>query len=168
MVRTPRRLNTPATGSYCERVEQGDVFVLATDGIYEHLNARQMAKVVKEGAADLDAAAKAIVDQAFEAGSEDNLTVQIVRIDELPDAEASEVFGQPSQLPLPLEFPELPWQISRHAAAKLAAGRAYVSGSALVVFDDAGAEMDLASHALVEAEDIMHSVDGRRSDELGA
>jgi hypothetical protein len=45
-----------------------------------------------------------------------------------------------SQLPLPLEFPELPWQISRHAAAKLAAGRAYVSGSALLVFDDAGAE----------------------------
>ncbi len=31
-----------------------------------------------------------------------------------------------------------------------------------------GAEMDLASHALVEAEDIMHSVDGRRPDELGA
>ncbi|HEX4664962.1 MAG TPA: GNAT family N-acetyltransferase [Chthoniobacterales bacterium] len=45
-----------------------------------------------------------------------------------------------SQLPLPLEFPELPWQISRHATAKLAAGRAYVSGSALVVFDDAGGE----------------------------
>jgi GNAT superfamily N-acetyltransferase len=43
-----------------------------------------------------------------------------------------------SQLPLPLEFPELPWQISRHAAAKLAAGRAYFSGSALVVFDEAG------------------------------
>jgi hypothetical protein len=31
-----------------------------------------------------------------------------------------------------------------------------------------GAEMDLASHALVEAEDIMHSVDGPRPDELGA
>lgn len=32
-----------------------------------------------------------------------------------------------------------------------------------------GAEMDLASHALVEAEDIMQSVDGRRGDsELGA
>ena len=42
-----------------------------------------------------------------------------------------------SQLPLPLEFPTLPWQISRHAVAKLAAGRAYFSGRALAVFDEA-------------------------------
>src|SRR5437762_6736031 len=59
------------------RLEPGDIFVLATDGIYEHLNARCIAKAINEGAADLDAAAKAIVDQAFEAGSNDNLTVQI-------------------------------------------------------------------------------------------
>jgi serine/threonine protein phosphatase PrpC len=83
------------------RLEQGDVFVLVTDGIYEHLSARHIAKAVNEGAADLDAAARAIVDQAFEAGSEDNLTVQIIRVDGLPDSAASEVFGQPSELPLP-------------------------------------------------------------------
>jgi serine/threonine protein phosphatase PrpC len=84
-----------------QRLDVGDVFVLATDGIYEHLSARRIARAVNEGAGDLDAAAKAIVDQAFEAGSDDNLTVQIVRIDGLPDGEASEVFGQPSELPLP-------------------------------------------------------------------
>jgi serine/threonine protein phosphatase PrpC len=83
------------------RLERGDTFVLVTDGIYEHLNARRMAKAVKEGAADLDTAAKAIVEQAYEAGSQDNLTVQIVRVDELPESSASEVFGQPSELPLP-------------------------------------------------------------------
>jgi serine/threonine protein phosphatase PrpC len=83
------------------RLEQGDVFVLATDGIYEHLSARRIAKAVNEGAADLDAAAKAIVEQAFEAGSADNLTVQIIRIDGLPDGAAIEVFGQPPELPLP-------------------------------------------------------------------
>jgi serine/threonine protein phosphatase PrpC len=83
------------------RLEQGDVFVLVTDGIYAHLSARRIAKAVNEGADDLDAAAKAIVDQAFEAGSEDNLTVQIVRVDQLPESAASEVFGQPSELPLP-------------------------------------------------------------------
>ena len=83
------------------RLGQGDVFVLATDGVYEHLNARRIAKIVNEGAADLDAAAKAIVEQAFEAGSEDNLTVQIIRIDGLPESAASEVFAQPRELPLP-------------------------------------------------------------------
>jgi len=83
------------------RLEPGDVFVLATDGVYEHLSARRMAKAVNEGGGDLEAAAKAIVDQAFEAGSEDNLTVQIVRVDGLPDGVASEVFAQPHELPLP-------------------------------------------------------------------
>src|SRR5882672_4494898 len=68
------------------KVEQGDVFVLVTDGIYEHLNARQIARAVNDGATDLDAAAKAIVEQAFDAGSQDNLTVQIVRVDMLPES----------------------------------------------------------------------------------
>src|ERR1700710_178608 len=44
------------------RLEPGDVFALATDGVYEHLSARRMAKAVNEGGGDLEAAAKAIVD----------------------------------------------------------------------------------------------------------
>jgi serine/threonine protein phosphatase PrpC len=83
------------------RLEPDDVFVLATDGVYEHLSARHMAKAINEGQADLDQAAKVIADQAFEAGSGDNLTVQIVRVDSLPDGDASEVFAQPHELPLP-------------------------------------------------------------------
>ncbi|WOH65069.1 bifunctional protein-serine/threonine kinase/phosphatase [Bradyrhizobium sp. BWA-3-5] len=83
------------------RIEPGDIFVLATDGIYEHLSARRIAKAVNEDGADLDATAKAIVDQAFDAGSTDNLTVQIVRIDEVPDGEAAEVFARATELPLP-------------------------------------------------------------------
>ncbi|WGS02609.1 bifunctional protein-serine/threonine kinase/phosphatase [Bradyrhizobium sp. ISRA443] len=83
------------------RLEPGDIFLLVTDGIYEHVPSRQLAKIIQDGAADLDRAARAIVEQAFERGSPDNLTAQIVRIDELPDGEASEVFGQPTELPLP-------------------------------------------------------------------
>jgi serine/threonine protein phosphatase PrpC len=83
------------------RLEPGDVFALATDGVYEHLSARQMAKLINEGQSDLDAAARAIADQAFDAGSGDNLTVQIVRVDGLPDGDAAEVFAQPYELPLP-------------------------------------------------------------------
>ncbi|MBR1201560.1 MULTISPECIES: bifunctional protein-serine/threonine kinase/phosphatase [unclassified Bradyrhizobium] len=83
------------------RLERGDTFLLVTDGIYEHVPARQLAKTIRDGAADLDAAAKSIVAQAYENGSPDNLTAQIIRIDELPDGDASEVFGQPTELPLP-------------------------------------------------------------------
>ena len=83
------------------KVERGDTFLLVTDGIYEHVGDRQIARVISDGAEDLDRAAKAVVELAFEAGSKDNLTIQIVRVDELPDGAASEVFGQPRELPLP-------------------------------------------------------------------
>ena len=74
----------------------------STDGIYEHVSARRMAKAMNEGGGDLEAAAKAIVDQWLsKLGSKDNLTVQIVRVDEVPDGVASEVFAQPHELPLP-------------------------------------------------------------------
>jgi serine/threonine protein phosphatase PrpC/predicted Ser/Thr protein kinase len=82
-------------------VEQGDVFVLATDGVYEHIGPRAIAAAIRQGAADLDEAASVIVRQALEQGSPDNLTVQIVRIDQLPDSVGREVYGQPNQLPPP-------------------------------------------------------------------
>ena len=67
------------------KVEPGDTFVLATDGVYEHVGDRVVARMIKDGIDDLDQVAKAIVELAYELGSKDNLTVQIVRIDEVPD-----------------------------------------------------------------------------------
>src|SRR5205814_1400428 len=83
------------------KVEKGDTFVLVTDGIYEHVGDRHIARAILDGAGDLDKAAKAVVELAFELGSKDNLTVQIIRVDQLPESAASEVFGQPRELPLP-------------------------------------------------------------------
>jgi len=80
-------------------LEKGDVFVLATDGVYEHAAARFIAATIRDSGDDLDRAARTIVEQAYQHGSPDNLTIQIVRIDELPDSAASEVFGQASELP---------------------------------------------------------------------
>ena len=83
------------------QIEKGDLFLLATDGVYEHAMPRFIAGAINQNPHDLDRAAKLIVDHAFERGSFDNLTVQIVRIDDLPDGEASEVFGHSHELPLP-------------------------------------------------------------------
>ena len=82
-------------------VEQGDVFVLATDGVYEHVSDRFVADAIAESARDLDAAARTIVEAAYRHGSPDNLTIQIVRVDEIGDREASELFGQAAELPPP-------------------------------------------------------------------
>ncbi|HZO46692.1 MAG TPA: bifunctional protein-serine/threonine kinase/phosphatase [Xanthobacteraceae bacterium] len=83
------------------KVERGDIFVLATDGVYEHVGARSIIKTIGDNADDLDKAARAIVDQAFQGNSPDNLTVQIVRVDQVPTGETSDLFGQASSLPLP-------------------------------------------------------------------
>jgi serine/threonine protein phosphatase PrpC/ribosomal protein L39E len=82
-------------------LEKGDVFVLATDGVYEHVGARFVADAIGDSANDLDRAARAIVEESYRRGSPDNLTVQIVRIDELPASASSDVFGLASELPLP-------------------------------------------------------------------
>ncbi|MGZ5871275.1 MAG: protein kinase domain-containing protein [Bradyrhizobium sp.] len=82
-------------------VERGDIFLLATDGVYEHVNARSIVDTINDNPGDLDKAAKIIVYEAFQRGSEDNLTIQIVRIDALPGGEASEIFGPSTELPLP-------------------------------------------------------------------
>ena len=82
-------------------VEKGDLFLLATDGVYEHVSSRFIAETINGSANDLDSAARAIVEEAQRQGSPDNLTVQIVRIDELPDSEGSEIVRQASELPCP-------------------------------------------------------------------
>ncbi len=82
-------------------VEKGDTFILATDGVYEYVNQHFIADTVQGGADDLDAIARTIVDEAFRQGSHDNLTVQIVRIDELPDSEPSDIIGPEADLPCP-------------------------------------------------------------------
>src|SRR5262245_343299 len=83
------------------QIEKGDVFLLATDGVYEHVGPRFILNAIKQGTQDLDAVARLVVAEAYRNGSADNLTLQIVRIDELPDGQASEVFGRPLELPLP-------------------------------------------------------------------
>jgi serine/threonine protein phosphatase PrpC len=82
-------------------LEPGDVFVLATDGVYEHASARFIINAIADHAADLDAAARSITAEAHERGSDDNLTVQIVRVDELPAAQATEVQQLVAELPFP-------------------------------------------------------------------
>ena len=90
-------------------VELGDVFILATDGVYEHTDAQCITSAIQAHAnaqvaaqADaLDLAAKAIVQEAYRRGSSDNLTVQIVRVDALLSQDSAEVQQQRAGLPLP-------------------------------------------------------------------
>lgn len=80
-------------------IEAGDVFVLTTDGVHEHVRPEAIVAEIDRHGGDLDRAAQAIARHAYENGSGDNLTVQIVRIDALPDGEAAELSGRVDDLP---------------------------------------------------------------------
>jgi serine/threonine protein phosphatase PrpC len=83
------------------KVEAGDVFLLATDGVCEWVDARFATRTIREHADDLDKAARLIVEEAYRRNSPDNLTAQIVRIDAVPHGDAGELFGHAPELPLP-------------------------------------------------------------------
>jgi serine/threonine protein phosphatase PrpC len=84
-------------------IERGDTFVLATDGVYEHVDAAFVAGVIRESGSDLDGAARLIVDEAYRRGSADNLTVQIVVVEDLPEHGVAELHQQIARLaPAPL------------------------------------------------------------------
>jgi serine/threonine protein phosphatase PrpC len=80
-------------------LEQGDIYIIATDGVYEFLNNAQIANSISN-AQSLDNAADTIIAQALALGSDDNLSVQIVRIDDVPSYQLDEVH-QLTLLPLP-------------------------------------------------------------------
>ena len=82
-------------------LEQGDVYLLTTDGVHEFWTPAQV--IAQIAAGDLQAAADAVLTAAHAAGSPDNMTVQIVRIDALPSGESS---INTDDLTLP--FPTLP------------------------------------------------------------
>ena len=83
------------------QAETGDIFVLATDGVYEHVTSRFVTSAITDNIDDLDKAASIIVREAYAHGSADNLTIQIVRIDALPSGKASELLGNAIELPPP-------------------------------------------------------------------
>ncbi len=82
-------------------VEAGDIFVLMTDGVYEHLLPEHIVRTIRTHSHNLDGAAQTIVDDAVARGSNDNLSVQIVHIDALPKQDASALCQNLTALPCP-------------------------------------------------------------------
>ena len=80
-------------------VEQGDIFVLSTDGVHEYAPVQFIIDAIRAAGDGLDNAAKTITTHAYAQGSGDNLTLQILRVDALPYKDADEVYQELTQLP---------------------------------------------------------------------
>ena len=85
-------------------VAPGDMFLLVTDGIYEVLGSSDMAAIIAENADDLNMAAKTLVSAAYDRGSDDNLTAQILRVEQIPQPKLHELQQHAAELPFPPEL----------------------------------------------------------------
>lgn len=82
-------------------VEKGDIFILSTDGVHDYLSDSDIAFFIQNRSSNLDQIAQTITQKAIDAGSHDNVTLQILCIDQLPAPQVNEVHHQIDSLPLP-------------------------------------------------------------------
>ncbi|MEH6626269.1 MAG: bifunctional protein-serine/threonine kinase/phosphatase [Motiliproteus sp.] len=84
-----------------EAIEQGDLFLLSTDGLHEFIDHRALIAGLAELEADLEAEAKHLVNTALENGSDDNISCLLLHINQLPMEELDEAHRQLTHLPIP-------------------------------------------------------------------
>ncbi len=65
-------------------LKEKDIFLLMTDGVYEFVTDQQLLDLILVDA-DLNQLAKGLVEKALEQGSDDNLSLQVIHVEQLPE-----------------------------------------------------------------------------------
>jgi eukaryotic-like serine/threonine-protein kinase len=81
-------------------LEQGDLFLMTTDGIHDFIDDKTLKKLLGEST-DLTLVAENILQQAKHNNSDDNLTCQLLKVDGLPEAKEDEILRRHANLPFP-------------------------------------------------------------------
>ena len=84
-------------------VQDGDTFILLTDGVWEPLRERALADMLRVHQQP-QALAQALADAALARGSQDNVSALVVRADGLPQAGAHDVNAASRALPVPAKL----------------------------------------------------------------
>ncbi|MCK9503797.1 MAG: protein kinase [Porticoccaceae bacterium] len=85
-------------------LDANDIFVLTTDGVHEWLNDRDILAALSatvESSADLDSACEQISAMAAARGSDDNLSIQVVRVVHPGEPLPTDLLASVSRLPFP-------------------------------------------------------------------
>jgi serine/threonine protein phosphatase PrpC len=86
------------------QLERGDVFMLACDGVWSSLTEYDIASCLTDAAQQrisASDAAEALVEAALAAGSNDNCSALVLRLDALPEEDLNGTLERASQLPVP-------------------------------------------------------------------
>ncbi|MEH6589852.1 MAG: protein kinase [Halioglobus sp.] len=82
-------------------LRQGDIFFMSTDGIHDYLPLDTIQQTIRAADKDLVSGCKILAELALKAGSGDNLSCQLLRIDSLPTAKIDDVVRQLTELRFP-------------------------------------------------------------------
>jgi len=82
-------------------IEVDDLFLMTTDGIHDFLDDASIQRIIKQHSPDLQAACDALLDAAKLAKSDDNITCELVRIEQLAKADREEYLEKLTRLPFP-------------------------------------------------------------------
>ncbi len=84
-----------------EPLEEQDLFLLSTDGLHEFLGDRELRRRLKQIGSDLESEARQLVEAALAAGSDDNISCVLLRVDQLPAEALEEAHQKLTELPVP-------------------------------------------------------------------
>ena len=82
-------------------IEKDDIFLLMTDGVYEFIEDDFLLDNLEKYENDYNKLSKYFVDAALEKGSKDNLTIQVVRVNNIPNKELKDINQQLNDKPFP-------------------------------------------------------------------
>ncbi len=82
-------------------IEPNDIFFLSTDGVHEFVRTQDLVDLIQKNYENPERATREIVKKALANGSDDNVTCQICRVENLPDLNEEEFYRQLTELPFP-------------------------------------------------------------------
>ncbi len=82
-------------------LEPNDIFVLTTDGVHEFVRTQDLIDIIKKHYQNPEKASREIITKALENGSNDNVTCQVCRIENLPHLDQETFYKQLTELPFP-------------------------------------------------------------------
>lgn len=87
-----------------EKIEKGDIYLSCTDGLHDFVEESVLESMLRGSGKDLQVLCEKMLDLAEANKSDDNLSCQLVRIEQLPKADRTEYYKQLTELPFPPEL----------------------------------------------------------------
>ena len=82
-------------------IEQKDIYLLTTDGIHDFVDDVTLKRLAVEYARSPERGVDAILRKAKRSSSNDNLTAQLLRVEQLPNLDENEFYRELTELPFP-------------------------------------------------------------------